>query len=229
MNSSAIDSDCTNELPSGRALGAAPCSPVAVLFVRADSVYKSIEGVDAWDAERNALRWSGGMPIVAHPPCRAWGRLKHMANPRPGERELALWAVCMVRIWGGVLEHPAGSGLWEAAKLPPVGERDGWGGWTLAAPQSWWGHRAEKKTRFYIIGCQPNEIPSVPIVLGDAPCVIANGTTNHIPQGESGWRPEVHRWEREATPPALAVWLVELARICRANGALSNGGTATNE
>lgn len=27
-------------------------APVAALFVRADSVYKSMPGVDAWDAER---------------------------------------------------------------------------------------------------------------------------------------------------------------------------------
>lgn len=51
--------------PEGRAL----C--VAALFCRSDSVYKSMPGVDVFDLERDALTWSGGSPVVAHPLCRA--------------------------------------------------------------------------------------------------------------------------------------------------------------
>lgn len=59
---------------------------IAVLFVRADSCYKRLPGIDAWDAERDALRWPGGVPAVYHPPCRAWATLRHHAKPREGRR-----------------------------------------------------------------------------------------------------------------------------------------------
>jgi hypothetical protein len=63
-----------------------PDVAVSALFVRKDSIYKEL-GVDCWDAERNALNWPGGNPLIAHPPCRAWGQLSHWAKPLPGEKE----------------------------------------------------------------------------------------------------------------------------------------------
>ena len=45
--------------------------PVVVLFVRADSLYKAMPGVECYDAQRNALTWGGGCPVVAHPRIRA--------------------------------------------------------------------------------------------------------------------------------------------------------------
>lgn len=191
---------------------------VAVLFARSDSVYKTLPGVDVWDAERDALRWPGGSRVVAHPPCRAWGGLRHLANPRPGERELALWAVEQVKKFGGVLEHPKRSQLWPVAGLPPVGVVDSCGGWTLPIFQSWWGHRAEKATLLYIVGCTPADLPVMPIVLGDAPYVIASSGRRRdggrLHKGDRGWRPECTKAEREHTPKELAVWLCELARKC---------------
>lgn len=50
---------------------------VAVLFARADSHYKAIDGCDVWDIERDARKWPGGAPVVAHPPCRAWGKASY--------------------------------------------------------------------------------------------------------------------------------------------------------
>jgi len=91
---------------------------VAVLFARADSNYKLIPGCDVWDRERDARNWPGGAPVIAHPPCRAWGRLRQFAKPRDGEKELAPLAVAHVRHWGGVLEHPASSSLWAHCALP---------------------------------------------------------------------------------------------------------------
>lgn len=70
---------------------------VTVLFARTDSNYKKLPGVDVWDKERNALNWPGGTPVIAHPPCRAWGRLRQFAKPEEGEKEYALWAVKQVR------------------------------------------------------------------------------------------------------------------------------------
>jgi hypothetical protein len=34
-------------------------TPVAALFVRADSIYKTLPGVDAWDEARDARQWPG--------------------------------------------------------------------------------------------------------------------------------------------------------------------------
>jgi hypothetical protein len=179
----------------------------AVLFVRADSVYKTLE-CDAWDFERNALMWPGGVPCVVHPPCRAWGRLRHFARPREGERELALWAVAQVRKWGGVLEHPAASLLWMEAGLPDPGRRDEHGGWTLPILQWWWGHRAEKATFLYIVGCNPKDVPELPLCIGEPTHVIQS-------RKRSDYRPSVSKAEREHTPVSLALWLLDLARRCR--------------
>ena len=180
---------------------------VAVLFARADSIYKTLPGCDVYDIERDARVYDGPHPVVAHPPCRAWGRLRTFANPRPDERNLARLAVALVREFGGVLEHPAGSTLWTAQRLPTPGTRDSHGGWTLAAPQQWWGHKAAKATWFYVVGCEPNDIPDVPLVLGE-PTHVVQSRKRH------DYRPHITKAEREHTPPDLAVWLVELARRC---------------
>lgn len=181
---------------------------IAVLFARADSVYKTLPGCDVWDIERDARQWPGGGPVVAHPPCRAWGRLRAFANPRKGERLLATWSVRQVRNFGGVLEHPASSQLWPKAGLPAPGKHDKYGGWTLPIVQNWWGHRAEKKTLLYICGCDPSELPDMPYVMGDATHVIQS-------RKRTDYRPHVSKAEREHTPPELAAWLVELARRCK--------------
>ncbi|MEC5195353.1 hypothetical protein GGR75_001829 [Xanthomonas campestris] len=189
---------------------------VAALFVRRDSVYKTMPGVDAFDFDRNALTFAGGMPVVAHPPCRSWGRLRAFVTPAPGERDLAIFAVDQVRRFGGVLEHPAASTLWPSAGLPQPGECDAFGGWTLPILQSAWGHRADKATWLYVVGVAPCDVPAIPYRLGLATHVIAqcrlraDGTRKR--NGDPDWRPEVSKAEREHTPVALAAWLVELAR-----------------
>jgi hypothetical protein len=178
---------------------------VAVLFARSDSIYKTLPDCDVWDIERDARRWPGGCPVVAHPPCRAWGRLRTFAKPREGERELALWAVEQVRQWGGVLEHPASSLLWPEAKLPKSGERDSFGGWSLWISQWWFGHRADKPTLLYIVGCEPDEVPPIPFKIGEPTHVIQS-------RKRENYRPHVSKAEREHTPQALAEWLCEVAR-----------------
>jgi hypothetical protein len=184
---------------------------IAALFCRADSIYRSLPGVDVWDQHRDARTWSGGAPIVAHPPCRAWGNLSYFANPAPGELELAPWAVDQARQWGGVVEHPLGSRLWKVCGIPTHGhKRDAHGGWLLRIKQSDWGHRAEKDTGLYIVGLDPAELPPVPLVLGRPTHVVIarSGTRKEHP----GWRPHLRPAEREATPPELAAWIVEVLR-----------------
>ena len=183
---------------------------VAVLFARADSYYKELPGCEVYDIARDARTYDGPWPVVAHPPCRAWGRLRSFANPRPDERNLARLAVALVREFGGVLEHPAGSQLWPAQGLPELGgDIDCFGGWTTGIHQWQFGHRAEKATWLYIVGCSPSELPDWPdLKLGEASHVIQT-------RKRSDYRPHVSKAEREITPPKLATWLVDLARRVR--------------
>lgn len=171
---------------------------VAALFVRSDSVYKSIPGVDCYDLERDALSWPGGCSVVAHPPCRSWGQLSHMAKPRLGEKDLGLWAIERVREFGGVCEHPYSSRLWAAVGCSSFGVRDQWGGVLIPVYQSFWGHVAPKKTCFYVVG----NTGSVGVPYPDFLV---------LPPG----RVELQcKADRERTPVDLAFWLVELARSC---------------
>jgi hypothetical protein len=186
---------------------------IAVLFARSDSVYKSLPECDVYDIDRDARSWAGGCPVVAHPPCRAWGRLRHFAKPRPDEKDLAFFAIDVVRKFGGVLEHPHASTLWPTANLPPPGKVDSFGGWTLPIVQKWWGHRAEKKTLLYIVGCDPCEIPDLPYVMGEASHTVT--TSKRRDANGKRARPGMHTKEREHTPEQLAKWLVELAKRCR--------------
>jgi len=204
---------CPREAGSG---GSGRSLSVAILFARSDSVYKSIEGCDVWDIERDARNFAGGMPVITHPPCRAWGRLAHLAKPRDGEKNLALFAVEMVRRWGGVLEHPATSRVWQACELPIGAARDAFGGFTMAVDQRWWGHRATKATWLYFCGVSPRALPPMPLRIDEG--------THYIMQDRRGGtsrnlgKLRLPTSEREATPPALAMWLVQVARLCIPSG-----------
>ena len=190
---------------------------VAVLFARADSVYKTLPGCDVWDIERDARKWPGGSPVVAHPPCRAWASLRHHAKPREGEKDLALLAIKRVRQCGGVLEHPLFSTLWKVAGLPEPGQRDEFGGWTLIVDQNWFGHRARKRTRLYIVGCEPVDIPAMPLRLGEATHTVGLWSG----RDKANCRPSITKPEFEGTPLEFAAWLVELAKRCAREPALA--------
>lgn len=179
---------------------------VAVLFAREDSIYKLMPECDVWDRIRDARNFPGGTSVIAHPPCRLWGRLRHFAKVVPGEKELAIWAVEQVRKWGGVLEHPFRSTLWDGAALPRPGIVDSFGGWTAAIPQFWLGHKAEKATWFYIVGCEPDELPEVPLVLGEPIYVVQS-------RKRIAYRPHIPKADRERTPFEAARWLISIAQI----------------
>jgi hypothetical protein len=167
--------------------------PVAALFVQARSVYRSL-GVECFDLARDARTFGFDMPVIAHPPCRAWGRFAHVAKPREDEKELALFAVDAVRRCGGVLEHPISSRLWQKIGVR-AGHRDSFGGLLLPVDQCWWGHRAQKRTGLYLVGTS-----LVPPLSFDAPFTTVE---------------RMGKRERMATPPALALDLVNAARGVR--------------
>jgi hypothetical protein len=198
--------------------------PVAVLFARADSIYKTMPRLDVWDAERDARNWTGGCPVVAHPPCGPWGKLSNKCKS-PEERGLALWALKQVRKWGGVLEHPEGSKLWQEAGLWDDGI-----GFTLKVEQHWWGHRARKRTWLYVCGLELRGVPQMPLTLTEASHVVSSGYAPYRGHRHRSCKPEIGKAEREHTPPAFARWLVELARRCKGhNKEVSDAGPLTPE
>ena len=187
---------------------------VSALFVRKDSVYKSL-GIDCWDIDRDARKWPGGNSVIAHPPCRAWGQLSHFAKPRPDEKQLAVWSIEQIRRYGGVLEHPRASKLWPFMGLLLPGKgKDEYGGYSLCVNQSWWGHPAEKKTFLYIVGCHEKCLPDMPLNLDAIQYTISSKVK--LKSGRRSKR-ELSKKQREVTPVEFAKWLVEVARICNKN------------
>lgn len=178
--------------------------PVAALFVDPRGPYPDL-AAEWFDEARDARSFEGGLPVVAHPPCRAWSRLRAMAKPLPGERELAFYALDAVRRCGGVLEHPSGSLLWRVAGLPQGTTRDHHGGWTLVVDQNWWGHRARKRTLLYFVGVEPSRLPSIPLDLREPPCTV--GLFSGRDRARA--RPELSKPERHLSPPAFARWLCQ--------------------
>lgn len=183
---------------------------VAALYVDSRGPYASMQGVDAWTVDRDARLYDGPCPVVAHPPCADWSRLRGLAKHVPGRRECAPRAVEQVRALGGVLEHPAWSSLWGELNLPPPGGLpDAWGGWSIEVNQVAWGHPANKATWLYFVGVERSAV--IPRTGGRPTHVVS--TVRRDP----GRLLRCSALKRTLTPPDFAVWLVSLARDANAS------------
>lgn len=182
---------------------------VAALYVDLKrGPYANMPGVMPIGLPKDARLYDAPFPVVAHPPCAAWGTFswRHVAGSRDGERDCAIRAVEQVRKHGGVLEHPAGSKLWAYENLPKPGEGyDEYGGYTIQVSQVNWGHMAEKRTWLYIVGVDPDKLPPLP----------PRREPTHVvePSGRSPSNlPRMPKSRRHVTPDPFAAWLVEVAR-----------------
>ena len=104
-------------MPSGLGLvdGA---QTVAALYVEANGPYAGLEGVDCWPESRDARRYAGPNPVVAHPPCNRWCSIAPInVELRAGslsvtmaECSRALWIAfaASVAFWSTQLEHTLG-------------------------------------------------------------------------------------------------------------------------
>lgn len=134
---------------------------VAALYVETGGCYFDLPGVDPWDESRDARKYAGPLPVVAHPPCQRWGRFWHGSTRKPHQYRLgddggcfasALWAV---RTFGGVIEHPADSHAWRYYGIEQPSREGGWlaadtwGGKTCYVEQGHYGHAARKPTWLY--------------------------------------------------------------------------------
>jgi hypothetical protein len=189
-------------------------STVAALYIDPRGPYPRMDGVDCWDEQRDARAYEGPHPVVAHPPCGPWGRLRHMSHG--GAKDCAPLAVEQVRKFGGVLEHPAGSLLWPECGLPLPGELpDAHGGVTIEVEQVRWGHVARKKTWLYLVGVRDAGRNPPP----RNPTHWIAGARRRTKRGGGVCPPGIKfcsAEQRRRTPPAFAEWLVALARTARA-------------
>ena len=61
---------------------------IAALYVETDGAYFGLGGVEPWDEAKDARRYTGPLPVVAHPPCQRWGRYWHGAPNKPNQYNL---------------------------------------------------------------------------------------------------------------------------------------------
>ena len=137
---------------------------IAALYVQKDGAYFNVPGIDPWDEERDARKYDGPWPVIAHPPCNRWTIMGYVLQKNPwfkigddgGCFEAALKAV---RKYGGVLEHPARTIAWKHHGLLKP-SRGGWTrqlfdqGWVCEVDQGNYGHICNKWTWLYAVGCK---------------------------------------------------------------------------
>lgn len=202
------------------------CLTVAALFVESGGIYFGRDDVDPWDEARDARKYAGLQPVVAHPPCERWGRYWSGGPSAKKRRKLGdddgcfLSALSIVRRCGGVLEHPEASHAFRIFGLgrPPRG-----GGWVRAADDSGWiccveqghyGHRARKATWLYYVGAgKPFELTWGPSS-GERLDEGFHSPEERRAARAAGVRPRkrLSRQENTATPLPFAEVLLRLAR-----------------
>lgn len=187
-----------------------PLRMVAALYVDLGGPYPHIPGVECWGLPwRDAMRYEGPHPVVAHPPCGPWGKLSHLYEG--SEQRLALKAVLQVREFGGVLEHPAHSKLWRHCELPKPGKTDVLGYYCVEVRQCDWGHPARKATWLYLCGVPESALVS-PDPKNPTHWCSGGGTgRGKTPPGIKVCSAQ----QRRRTPVAFAEYLVSLARSTR--------------
>jgi hypothetical protein len=145
---------------------------IAALFVETNGTYYGIPDVDPWDITRDARKYAGPHPVVAHPPCERWGRY-WSGGPSARERRILgddagcfTAAIRAVRKYGGVLEHPEASHAWDTYGLTRPPKSGGWiladgRGYTCCVEQGHYGHPARKATWLYVVGLYRHELPEL--------------------------------------------------------------------
>ena len=194
---------------------------IAALFVQRRGVYFDLDGVDPWDASRDARLYAGASSVVAHPPCARWCRLAGLVEARWGHRRgddggCFASALANVRRVGGVLEHPAYSDAWAAHDMTPPVRGGGWtaadlfGGFTCYVEQGRYGHAAKKATWLY--ACGAARLPALRwgAEADQRSAALVSWCGNHTRLGDD--RPRVGKAAASRTPTAFRDALLDIAR-----------------
>lgn len=190
---------------------------ISALFVQKNGCYFGLDGVDPWDESRDARKYDGPYPVVAHPPCERWGRY---AGEKVGlDGGCFQSALDSVRAFGGVLEHPEGSHAWRAFNLNCPPRSGGWivadelGGWSCCVAQGYYGHRARKLTWLYANGVELPELKWGE-ARGEFQLPIPDGATadERARLIKTGICQRLSKNQRAATPLAFRDLLIDMAR-----------------
>lgn len=136
---------------------------IPVLYVHPRSNYKKITSFDCYDENRDAFTYTGSSPLIAHPPCRNWSKLRSFSKGDKFESLYAFHALRLVRTYGGILEHPYDSTFWKIANVIAPGAYDVYGGFSIVFDQRQFGYYTRKRTRLYIVGCKSSDLPAMPL------------------------------------------------------------------
>lgn len=198
---------------------------IAAIFVETNGCYFGLPDVDPWDILRDARKYDGPYPVIAHPPCQRWGnfargsmaRQVHQIGDDGGCFESAL---ASLRAFGGVLEHPANSKAWARFGIAkpsksgwtPAGDRL----WTCEVEQGHYGHKARKKTWLLVSSVnKPRDL-------------IWGSSGQRLPEkrlAERGYKSAsrcgivatMSSKQRQRTPVKFRDLLIEIARECMVN------------
>lgn len=203
---------------------------IAALFVQTNGSYFGLSGVDAWDEPRDARKYPGPHPVVAHPPCQRWGKMwfgQPLAISKGAEKKKlgddgGCFASALARVihLGGVLEHPKGSLAWKHYGLPIPKAEGGWtepdkcGGRSCCVEQGRYGHYARKPTWLYAVGIDFPELQWGVSEPRYDPAVVARmGLKRAKRLGEVGAKGGgKDSTPRISTPPAFRDLLLAMAR-----------------
>jgi len=197
---------------------------ISALFVQENGAYDKSAKIDAWHVLRDATKFEGNLPIVAHPPCQRWSKLAPTYYKvwgtnylKPGNDEGTFKiALDAVNKNGGVLEHPAYVTSWPKFGLTKPPKDGGWiesgEGWTCLVWQSTYGHKANKPTWLYYKGNKPPLDLNWEHVRGSH--VVTRNP--NMKKDNPKWRPHLKsQAERDASPLAFKRILIKLAKHSR--------------
>ncbi len=181
-----------------------------VLFTEKNSIYESLN-CDCYDIARSAYSYHGSIPVIAHPPCRLWSRLRSFSTADQCEKITAIFAVKTIQQIGGVLEHPMGSSLWKFMDLPMPGCYDKFGGFSICVNQSWFGHPCRKSTMLYIVGLAHEQLPDW------SPNFIPPQGSIAVSGNNPFKRKPIKKANRSTTPIDFAKFLIEIQKTILKN------------
>lgn len=179
---------------------------IPVLFTQDGSNYACDNRFDCYDISRNAFSYNDRRPLIAHPPCRLFSRLRAFSTASLQEKKCAYFALHQVRMFGGILEHPRSSTLWTSGNFNLSGDIDVYGGFLRSVNLSWFDYPAEKKTMLYFCGLSPSELPAIPLSLSPPSHVIAAS-------GTSSFLPSVPKSARSLTPLLMLNYFAEVYQV----------------
>ncbi len=203
---------------------------IAALYVLKNGPYFGLPGVDPWDKSRDARRYAGPYPVVAHPPCERWGRYWSGGPSHPGtkikgdDQGCFAAALAAVRRWGGVLEHPEASSAWDAFGLTRPPRSGLWvvadfeGGWTCCVEQGHYGHPARKATWLYASGVT---LPNLRWGTSGQRLRLDDGfhsTEERRRAVRRGVLERLSKRQAAETPPAFRDLLISIARTAQPKG-----------